>query len=64
MDYPKVYMNTNEEDSDIIFNGGVDEYSNVLTQDKQMDIYYFIDITIPPLARAQYMMLRNIHMEI
>ena len=62
MDDPRVYIKTNEESSNRIFNYGGDEDSNLLTKYEQMDMDYFIAITIPPLTRAQYTMLRNMHM--
>ena len=35
MDDIKVYMKTNKDDSDRVFNDGSDEDSNVLTQDEK-----------------------------
>ena len=58
MDDTKFYMNINKD------NIGGDEDSNLLTQDEHKDVDYFVAITIKPLTRYQYIMLRNIHMEI
>ena len=58
-------MNINEDNSDRIFYNGGYEYYKVLTQDNiYIYIYAFAAIVIPPLARAWYMVLRNMHMEI